>query len=106
MITDRFDKRRLLLITQSTAALLAALLGLLVLFDQVRLWMLFAVAAALGFVYLVDNPVRQTFVLEMVGPRDLTNAVSLNSVVFNLARMIGPAIGGVLIVTVAWRPAS
>jgi MFS family permease len=104
MITDRFDKRRLLLITQTAAALLATTLGLLVLFDLARLWMVFALAAGLGFVNLVDNPTRQTFVIEMVGPQDLVNAVGLNSVIFNLARMIGPAIAGILIVTVGLAP--
>ena len=104
VITDRFDKRRLLLITQTAAALLATTLGLLVLFDLVRLWMVFALAAGLGFVNLVDNPTRQTFVIEMVGPEDLVNAVGLNSVIFNLARMIGPAIAGILIVTVGMAP--
>ena len=104
VLADRFDKRRLLLVTQVAAALLATTLGLLVLFHLVRLWMVYALASALGFVNLVDNPTRQTFLGEMVGLDDLTNAVSLNSVLVNLARVIGPALAGGLIVTVGIAP--
>jgi MFS family permease len=100
VIADRFDKRRLLLITQSSAAFLAVALGLITLFNVVQLWMVYTLAAGLGFVNLVDNPTRQAFVGEMVGPHDLTNAVSLNSVLVNLARIIGPALAGALIVVV------
>jgi len=89
VVADRADKRRLLVATQVAAALLATSLGLLVLFDVVRLWMVYALACGLGFVNLVDNPTRQAFVGEMVGPADLTNAVSLNSVLVNLARDAG-----------------
>ena len=80
VIADRFDKRRLLFITQSIAALLATALGLLVVLDLVQLWMVYALAAALGLVASVDNPTRQTFVLEMVDRDNLTSAVSLNAV--------------------------
>jgi len=104
VIADRFDKRRLLLGTQVVAALLAGTLGLLVLFEVVRLWMVFVLACGLGFVNLVDNPTRQAFVGEMVGPDDLTNAISLNSVLVNLARVAGPAAAGALIVTVGLAP--
>jgi len=101
---DRFDKRRLLFGTQVVAALLAATLGLLVLFEVVRLWMVFILAACLGFVNLVDNPTRQSFVGEMVGSDDLTNAVSLNSVLVNVARVAGPAAAGALIITLGVAP--
>ncbi|MGZ8755296.1 MAG: MFS transporter, partial [Acidimicrobiia bacterium] len=104
VIADRFDKRRLLLLTQAVAAVLAAALGLLVVFDVVRLWMVFVLAAALGLVSSVDNPTRQTFVLEMVGRDNLTSAVSLNAVLVNLARVLGPAVAGALIVTVGLGP--
>ncbi|MBM3696525.1 MAG: MFS transporter, partial [Actinobacteria bacterium] len=104
VLADRADKRRLLIATQVAAAGLAATLGLLVLFDAVRLWMVAALAAALGFVNLVDNPTRQAFVAEMVGPDDLTNAVGLNSVLINLARIAGPAGAGALIVAVGIAP--
>ncbi len=104
VLADRIDKRRLLLGTQVAAALLAAALGLLVLFDLVTLWMVCAFACGLGFVNLVDNPTRQAFLGEMVGPDDLTNAVSLNSVLVNLARVAGPAAAGALIITVGVAP--
>ena len=104
VLADRVDKRRLLLATQTFAALLAAALGLLVLFDVVRLWMVCVLAAGLGFVNLIDNPTRQAFVGEMVGSQDLTNAVGLNSVLVNLARAAGPAVAGILIVTVGMAP--
>lgn len=100
LIADRVDKRRVLLATQSTLALLALLLGLLVLTHAVRLWMVFVVAAGLGIANSVDNPTRQAFVPEMVGSDSVSNAVSLNSVVSSGARAIGPAIAGVFIVSV------
>ena len=100
LIADRFDKRRLLYATQASAGLLAVVLAILTVTGTVRLWQVFVLALALGFVNLVDNPTRQSFVVEMVGQGDLPNAVSLNSIVMNGARVIGPAIGGVLIATV------
>ncbi|HET6809776.1 MAG TPA: MFS transporter [Acidimicrobiales bacterium] len=100
LVADRMDKRRTLVGTQVAAGLLALTLGLLTQTGVVRVWMIFALAAGLGCVNAVDNPTRQTFVMEMVGPERLTNAVTLNSVVMNAARIVGPAIGGVLIYTV------
>jgi MFS family permease len=100
LIADRLDKRKVLYATQSTAAVLALALGVLVLTDTERLWEIFALATGLGVVNLFDNPARQTFVSEMVGLDLMPNAVSLNSVLMNSARVIGPAIGGVLILTV------
>lgn len=97
VIADRFDKRRLITLTQSISGVLALTLGVLTLTGSVRLWMVYAIAAGLGAVTAVDNPSRQTFVMEMVGPSDLTNAITLNSVVVNAARAIGPALGGVMI---------
>ena len=97
LVADRVDKRRLLYATQCGAGLLALALGLLTQLHVVRLWEVFLLASGLGVVNLFDNPARQTFVLEMVGRDDLPNAVSLNSVVMNSARVIGPAIGGLLI---------
>jgi len=94
VVADRFNKRRLLLVTQSLAAVLATALGLLVLFDLVQIWMVYALAGALGLVASLDNPTRQTFVLELVGRDQLTSAVSLNSVLVNLARVLGPAAAG------------
>jgi MFS family permease len=104
VIADRFDKRRVLFGTQATAGLLALVLGLLTLSGDIQLWMVYVLAAALGCVNAVDNPSRQAFVHELVGRADLPNAVSLNSVLMNLARVIGPALAAVLIVTVGIAP--
>ncbi len=100
VIADRVNKRALLFVTQATAGILALVLGLLVATGAVRLWMIYLMAGMLGCVNVVDNPTRQSFVLEMVGPDNLTNAVSLNSVVMNSARIVGPTFAGVLISTV------
>jgi len=99
LIADRLDKRKVLYVTQSAAGVLALALGLLVITHSILLWQVFLLASLLGVVNLFDNPARQTFVSEMVGRDLLPNAVSLNSVVMNGARVIGPAIGGVLILT-------
>jgi MFS family permease len=104
VVADRFDKRRLLLLTQVLAALLAGALGVLVVFDVVQLWMVYVLAGALGLVSSIDSPTRQIFYLEMVGREKLTSAVSLNSVLVNLARVLGPAAAGALIVTVGLGP--
>jgi MFS family permease len=99
-IADRFGKHRILFWTQAVAGLQALALGLAVLSGGARLWLVFVLAGVLGLINAVDNPTRQTFVGEMV-PRDqLRNAVTLNTVIVNLARAVGPAIGGVLIATV------
>jgi MFS family permease len=100
VIADRFDKRHLLLATNTAAAILAVALGVLVAADLAAVWNVYLLALLLGFVNAVDNPARQTFVLEMVGPANLQNAVSLNSVVMNVSRVVGPAIGGLLIASV------
>jgi MFS family permease len=100
VIADRFSKRTILYVTQTTSGLLALTLGTLVATDAIRLWMVDLLAIGLGFVNAVDNPTRQTFVVEMVGAEQLTNAVSLNSTAINLARVIGPALAGGLIATV------
>jgi MFS family permease len=100
LIADRMDKRRVLYFSQTLAGLIALTLGILVLTDSVELWMVYGLALALGLVGSFDNPARNAFVMEMVGRSRLTNAVGLNSVLVNGARIIGPAIGGVLIVTV------
>ncbi len=97
VLADRFDKRRLIMGTQTMAGLLALALGVITLTGVVELWMVYALAACFGTVTALDNPSRQTFVMEMVGPDDVSNAVTLNSVVVNAARVIGPAIAGVVI---------
>ena len=97
VLADRVDKRRLLIATQATAGALAVLLGALTATGVIQLWMVMLLAFAFGCVVAIDNPARQSFVLEMVGSEDLPNAVTLNSVVVNGARAVGPAIGGLLI---------
>jgi MFS family permease len=96
-LADRGDKRRLLLLTQAGMGVVALVLGLLDVTGSVRLWHVLVLAAALGMVSAIDTPIRQSFVVEMVGGPDLPNAVALNSATFNLARIIGPAIAGLVI---------
>ncbi|MFN8590563.1 MAG: MFS transporter [Thermomicrobiales bacterium] len=100
VIADRFPKRTIMYVTQALSAVLALTLGALVGTGAIRIEMVYALAIALGVVTAVDNPTRQAFVLEMVGPEELVNAVSLNSTQINLARVIGPTLAGALIATV------
>ena len=100
LIADRVDKRRILLGTQSAMGVLALVLGLLTVTHSVSLWMVYLLAVGLGLANAIDNPTRQSFVLEMVGQEHLRNAVTLNSVLVNAARAIGPAIAGTLIATI------
>ena len=97
VVADRLDKRRLMIGLQSIMGVLALVLGVLTLTHLVVLWEVFALAFLLGLCNCFENPARQAFVLEMVGPEDLRNAVTLNSVLQNAARAIGPAIAGVII---------
>ena len=96
---DHLDRRRLMVVTQATMALLALALGLLTLTGLVRLWQVDAFAFLSGCAAAFDAPARQTFVAELVVEADLPNAVALNSTSFNLARMIGPSLAGLLIAT-------
>ena len=96
-IADRFGKRRILLITQSLMGSLALILGILAVTGTVRLWHVYLLAFALGMITVVDNPTRQTFVTEVVGRTDMANAIALNSAIFNLARIAGPAMAGIII---------
>lgn len=100
LLADRVDKRKLLMMTQSAAGVVALVLAGLTLGGLVQLWMVYVLAFALGMVNVFDNPGRQSFVTEMVGKDQVINAVGLNSAVFTLARVIGPAIAGVLIAAV------
>lgn len=100
VIADRFNKRHVLYFTQSMQGILALLLGLVVVTNTVQLWMMYAVAVGLGLATLVDNPSRQTFIIEMVGSDHVRNAVTLNSTIVNGARIIGPSIAAALIATV------
>jgi MFS family permease len=96
---DRLPKRRVLMITQTLAMMQALVLGLLVATDQVQLWHVYVLAACLGTVNAFDGPVRQSFGVELVGREHLVNAVALNSSIFNMARIMGPAVAGVAIAT-------
>jgi MFS family permease len=105
LVADRYDKRRILMITQPAAGLLALALGLLVVTGEVRLWMVYLLAGLLGIVTSFDMPARQAFVVEMVGPNQVANAVALNSALINAGRLIGPGLAGVTILAVGVGPA-
>jgi MFS family permease len=100
IVVDRLPTRPLLVVTQFLQAVLALILGVLTITGVVQLWMVFALAAALGAVTVVDNPARQTFVLELVGRDLLSNAVTLNSVNVNVARIVGPSAAAITIALV------
>ncbi len=100
VLADRFRKRRLLILTQATMGLLAGVLAVLTLTGAVQVWHVYLLALLLGMVTVVDNPTRQSFVPEMVGREQLRNAVSLNSANFQAARLIGPAVAGIVIAAV------
>jgi MFS family permease len=100
VIADRIDKRRLMVVLQSAMGVQALILGLLTVTGEVRVWEIGVLAALLGLNNAFENPARQSFMLELVGADHLRNAVSLNSVLVNVARTIGPAVAGVLIATV------
>ena len=104
VVVDRMPKRRLLLMTQSGAMLLAFILAVLTFTGMVREWHIVLLAAGLGFVNAFDAPARQAFVVDMVGREDLPNAIALNSLMFNSARVIGPGLGGLLLAALgaAW----
>ncbi len=97
VVADRHRKRRILVATQTAQASLALLLGVLVVTGVVRLWMVFVLAFALGVTTAFDIPTRQAFVVEMVGPDEVGNAVALNSATFNTGRIVGPALAGLVI---------
>ncbi|MGW9157160.1 MFS transporter [Microbacterium sp. NPDC055665] len=99
-VADRFDRRHILFATQSALLALAIAVGVLLLNDVMTLPMMFAFALGFGVVNAFDAPARQAFVSDMVSTGDTSNAVALNSASFNLARMIGPAVGGLLIVAI------
>jgi MFS family permease len=100
VIADRVDKRRLMVVLQSAMGLQALVLGVLTVTGSVRVWQIGILAALLGLNNAFENPARQSFMMELVGPEHLRNAVSLNSVMANVARAVGPAIAGILIATV------
>ena len=97
VIADALPKRQTLIVTQIVALILALTLGILVVTNLVQVWMIYLLAIVLGFVNAVEMPVRQSFVVEMVGRPDVANAIALNSATFNLARIVGPAVAGLVI---------
>jgi MFS family permease len=101
VLADRWDRRRLLLATQTLAMLQAAFLALVVFTGIVQVWQIILLSLILGVVNAFDIPIRQSFVVEMVDHReDLGNAIALNSSLVNGARLIGPAIAGLLVASV------
>lgn len=97
VVVDRVPKRTLMVLTQSGAMILAFVLSWLTFIDVVQVWHVVVLATGLGVINAFDGPARQAFVVEMVGRADLPNAIALNSMTFNGARIIGPAIGGLLL---------
>jgi MFS family permease len=97
MLADRMDKRKLEVVVQAGMGASALVLGMLVVTNSAALWQVYLMCFLLGCFAAIDQPVRQSFVMEMVGKPQLPNAVALNSMTFNLARIVGPAIAGVLI---------
>ncbi|WP_299089968.1 MFS transporter [uncultured Microbacterium sp.] len=99
-VADRFDRRRLLMLTQAALLLLGAAIGILILSGVMTLPMMYAFALGLGLIAAFDNPTRQAFVSDLVDRENASNAVALNAASFNGARMIGPAVAGIVIVAV------
>ena len=103
-LADRWPKRTLLICTQSLLLLLALVLTAIVMAGAATPWILVAISLVNGLVLAADLPGRLAFVMDMVGREDLINAVALNSVLFNTARIIGPMVAGVFLI--AWGPAA
>ena len=103
-LADRFNKRRVLILTNIMGGAASLGLGVLVISDLIALWHVFALAAVLGISTAIDAPVRQAFTTEVVGQSDLPNAVSLNSANFNAGRLVGPAVSGGLIAAFGTGP--
>src|SRR5581483_8442004 len=97
---DRLRKHRVLIVTQTLALIQSLALAILTLAGNIQLWQIYVLALVLGAINAVDNPARQAFVMEMVGRENIVNAVALNSAQFNGSRLVGPAIGGLIIA--AW----
>ena len=97
IVADRFNRQRIVIGTQISSMILALILALLTLTGVIRVWHVFVLAALLGVVNAFDIPARQSFLVDMVGKEDLMNAIALNSTMFNGARVIGPAIAGILV---------
>ena len=99
VVIDRFPKKKILFFTQSASLLITFILATLVWSDYIRYWHILVSATALGIVNTLDMPTRQSFIIELVGKEDLMNAIALNSSVFNMARVLGPALAGIVMGT-------
>ena len=99
-VVDRHNRHRVVIMTQTTAMLLAFLLATLTLGHWIRVWEVVVLASLLGVVNAFDIPARQAFLVEMVGKEDMMNAIALNSSMFNSARVIGPAVAGILVASI------
>lgn len=104
VLADKLPKRKVLLFTQSSAMVQATILGLLVVTGVVQLWHVLVLATMLGLTNALDMPTRQAFVVEMAGREDLPNAIALNSSLFNMARIVGPGLGGLMIAAFGEAP--
>jgi MFS family permease len=100
LVADRYSRQRTVIATQTSAMILALVLAALTLTSRVQVWHIFVLAALMGVVNAFDIPARQAFLVEMVGREDLINAIALNSSMFNGARIVGPAVAGVLVATI------
>lgn len=97
LIADRLDKRRVLYVTQTLSGVIAGIFALLIGLGVIEMWMVYLLTLVLGGINVFDNPARQSFIAEMVRPEELPNAISLNSVSLNLARVFGAALGGLFV---------
>ncbi|GAA2400094.1 MFS transporter [Nonomuraea africana] len=104
VLADRYPKRPVLIIAQSLMAMLAVTMGVLTVTGSAEVWHVYTMAFALGVISCVEVPTRQAFVVEMVGREDLPNAIALNASIFNLARVVGPALAGVLMYAIGTGP--
>ncbi|EKQ51630.1 MULTISPECIES: MFS transporter [unclassified Clostridium] len=96
VIVDKFPKKKILVFTQLSSLIITLILAILVWIGQVQYWHILVLSTILGVINTIDMPTRQSVVIELVGKEDLMNAIALNSMVFNLARIIGPAIAGIV----------
>jgi MFS family permease len=104
VISDRVPKHRLVIVTQTAALIQAAIFGALVATGAIQLWHVYILAAAQGIITAIDNPARQSFAVDLVGREHLVNAVALNSMLFNGARIVGPALAGLIIAKIGIAP--
>lgn len=99
-VADRYNRHRVVIATQAASMILASILAVLTLTNHVQVWHIFVLASLLGIVNAFDIPARQAFIVDMVGREDLMNAIALNSSMFNSARVVGPAIAGILVASI------